>query len=137
MNNSTMLLNNLYRIESLEIAETRDKITAHVRLNKEHYIFEGHFPGNPILPGVCTVQIIRELLQKALEKELQLSKAGNIKYLGFISPVATPELQFDLTIKNTEQGSVNCSATVSAAGNTLCSFKGEYLMCKWGNVQMG
>lgn len=127
MKKSTMLLNNLYLIESFGCSEIKDKITAQILLNKEHLIFGGHFPGNPILPGVCTVQIIRELLEKGIERKLQLSKASNIKYLGFISPVTTPGIQFDLTIKTSETGSLNCNATISAGGNTLCSFKGEYI----------
>jgi len=123
-----MLRNNLYTISSFAFSDTKDQLTVQIILNKEHPIFEGHFPGNPILPGVCTVQIISELLEKALEKELMLTKASNIKYLGFINPVTTPSIQFDLVIKNTETGSINCNAMVSDGGNTLCSFKGEYLL---------
>ena len=122
-----MFLNKLYNINFLESGENKDQYTAEIRLDKYHPLFKGHFPGNPILPGVCTVQIIKELLQQALNKELVLSSAGNIKYLGLINPLTTPVVQFNLLKKNTDSGSINCSATVSAGGNTLCSFKGEYL----------
>jgi 3-hydroxyacyl-[acyl-carrier-protein] dehydratase len=121
-----MLQNKLYTIDSFELSEAKDKISAQILLNSEHPVFGGHFPGNPILPGVCTVQIIRELLEKSMEKEIQLTRANNIKYLGFISPITTPAVQFDILIKNTETGSIACNATVSAGGNVLCSFKGEY-----------
>jgi 3-hydroxyacyl-[acyl-carrier-protein] dehydratase len=121
-----MLLNNLYTLSSFGFSEPKDKISARILLNKEHPVFKGHFPGNPILPGVCTVQIIRELLEKAVGKELILIKAGNIKYLGFINPTTTPEVQFDLVINYTEAGSIACTATVSAGEATLCSFKGDY-----------
>ncbi len=123
-----MLLNKLYKLLSLEISEEQYKITAHILLNWEHPVFEGHFPGNPILPGVCTVQIIRELIEKSVGKELMLSKAGNIKYLGFISPTATNEIQFVIVIKNPETGVLICSASVSAGETALCSFKGEYVI---------
>jgi 3-hydroxyacyl-[acyl-carrier-protein] dehydratase len=121
-----MLLNNLYTIESLAFSESKDKVIAHILLNRDHRIFEGHFPGNPILPGVCTVQIASEIIGKAMGKELMLTHAGNIKYLGFINPVLMPKVQFDLFIKPMENGVIGCSAMVSAGGNTLCSFKGEY-----------
>jgi 3-hydroxyacyl-[acyl-carrier-protein] dehydratase len=119
-----MLLNKLYTIVNFEISETMDKASAGIKLIGEHPVFKGHFPGNPVLPGVCTVQIIRELLEKAVDQELMLSKAGNIKYLGFIGPVSTPMLQFDLTYSGTQP--ITCSASVSANGVTLCSMKGEY-----------
>jgi 3-hydroxyacyl-[acyl-carrier-protein] dehydratase len=121
-----MLLNNLYTIQATVLSDAGDKVTATISLNKEHPIFKGHFPGNPILPGVCTVQIIRELLEKNLDVKLMLTRAGSIKYLGFINPVTTATVQFDLIIRNTGTHNLNCNATVSSSGNTLCSFKGEY-----------
>jgi len=123
-----MLLNNLYTLSSVELSEAMDRISAQVVLNAEHPLFSGHFPGNPILPGVCTVQIIREILENATGKEFMLTRADSIKYQGFISPVTTPEIHFDLAIKHIESTKTSCSATVSAAGNKLCSFRGEYVV---------
>jgi 3-hydroxyacyl-[acyl-carrier-protein] dehydratase len=121
-----MLLNNLYTLMSFG-TESKDACTATILLQKDHPVFKGHFPGNPILPGVCTVQIIRELLEKVTGRELRLSKAGSIKYLGFISPVTTPEIQLVCSIKQPDTGTVLCTATVSANGISLCSFKGEFI----------
>ncbi|HJZ40484.1 MAG TPA: hypothetical protein VJ203_08980 [Bacteroidales bacterium] len=123
-----MLLINLYTIEATVLSDAKDKVTANVSLNKEHPIFDGHFPGNPILPGVCTVQIIRELLEKALEVKLMLTRAGSIKYQGFINPIITAQIQFHLIIKNTGIRDLSCNATVSSSGIPLCSFKGEYVL---------
>jgi len=121
-----MLMNKLYHIVSFEPDITNGSIIALIRLNRNHPVFEGHFPGNPILPGVCTVQICKELVEKAVERELMLTKAGNIKYLGFVNPDLHQEMQFNLVIKTSETGELGCSSTVSAGGNTICSFKGEY-----------
>ena len=30
-----------------------------VRLDASHQVFRGHFPGHPMLPGVCTLQLVR------------------------------------------------------------------------------
>ncbi|MBN1145078.1 MAG: beta-hydroxyacyl-ACP dehydratase [Bacteroidales bacterium] len=120
-----MLQDNLYQLLSFNLSEPQDRLTATVRLNKEHPVFQGHFPGNPILPGVCTIQIIKELIDKGMEAEYMLTKAGNVKYLGFVNPVANPDVLFDLALKGADTGVVTCNATVSAGGNTTCSFKGE------------
>lgn len=122
-----MLLNKLYSVSSFDCSETGDILTVSISLMKEHPVFVGHFPGNPILPGVCTVQIIRELLEKASRRELMLTGATTIKYLGFISPLTTPDLRFDITCKTSEQGSLHCTVLVSGQGKGLCSFKGEYV----------
>jgi 3-hydroxyacyl-[acyl-carrier-protein] dehydratase len=121
-----MLLNNLFIVDKIDVSPDVDRISAVVILKKEHPVFKGHFPGNPILPGVCTVQIVGEILQYALKKELMLTRASTIKYLGFINPNITPAIQCDLTIKPSGSGIIGCNATVFAEGKILCSFKGEY-----------
>ena len=30
-----------------------------VRLDASHPVYRGHFPGHPVLPGVCTLQLVR------------------------------------------------------------------------------
>lgn len=119
-------MNKLYSLTSIEADDGNENITALIRLHPDHPVFEGHFPGNPILPGVCTLQICKELLETATGKELMLIRSGNIKYLGFVSPVTNPEMQFDLGIKESVTDGFTCSFSVTAGGNTVCSFKGTY-----------
>lgn len=57
-----------------------------ITFNPTHDIFNGHFPGNPVVPGVCMMQIIKEVLEDYLGKKLRLVKADNIKFLSFIDP---------------------------------------------------
>jgi 3-hydroxyacyl-[acyl-carrier-protein] dehydratase len=126
MKKMTMLLNKLYAITHLEINQDRSGIMAGIKLDGRHPVFKGHFPENPVLPGVCTVQIIKELLEESFHKSLIMTKAGNIKYLGFVNPESMPVLNFTLQLKQTPEGVLLCSATVSAQGMGVCSFKGEF-----------
>jgi len=113
-------------IRSLHANTDGSGIVAEIELDSRHPVFIGHFPENPILPGVCTVQIIKEILEQSIHKSLRMTKAGNIKYLGFVNPVVMPFLKFQLQIKSTETASISCSAIVSAQGASVCSFKGEF-----------
>lgn len=80
-----MTLNNdFYYITETRFSEALP--TFRIRLNPEHYIFKAHFPGNPIVPGVCQVKIISELLEKYLGRRIFLSGIKNIKYLSVIIP---------------------------------------------------
>ena len=122
-----MLLNKLYRIRSLNADADGSGFMAEIELDPNHPLFDGHFPGNPILPGVCTVQIIRELIEHSIQKSLRMTKAGNIKYLGFVNPVTMPLLTIQLQIKPADETHIFCSATVSVRGISVCSFKGEFV----------
>jgi len=37
-----------------------------VQLDASHFIYQAHFPGEPITPGVCIIQIAKELLEDCL-----------------------------------------------------------------------
>jgi 3-hydroxyacyl-[acyl-carrier-protein] dehydratase len=132
MKTHRMLLNKLYKIRSLNAIADGSGFMAEIELDPRHPLFEGHFPGNPILPGVCTVQIIRELLEQSVQKSLRMTRAGNIKYLGFVNPVIMPVLTIQLQIKPAEGSTVSCSATISSHGVSICSFKGDFLPSRSG-----
>ena len=43
--------------------------------------FQGHFPGDPILPGVCILQSLRMGLEEAWRIPLRLLEVGNAKFI--------------------------------------------------------
>ena len=48
-----MLLENFYKI--IHIKEREDgKQAIEIELNPGHVLYQGHFPGQPVVPGVCT-----------------------------------------------------------------------------------
>lgn len=86
-----MLSNDFFYTRSF--ADDGSTIQAGLELNAGHAIFKGHFPGQPVVPGVCMVQMIKELLERSVGKLLQLQKADHIKFLSFIVPTETPLLE--------------------------------------------
>ena len=65
-------------------------------------IYQAHFPGEPITPGVCIVQIGKEVIedllleQSSVSRRLEIIKAKNIKFLSVISPNETPILTYQV-----------------------------------------
>ena len=57
-----------------------------IRLNAEHGIFRAHFPGEPITPGVCILQMGLELLSDAAGEKVELCRAKNVKFLHILHP---------------------------------------------------
>jgi len=96
------ILTDFYQLDSYEKTENGSYI-AHILLNKEHDIFKGHFPGNPVTPGVCMMQIVKELSEEFTGKKLFLKSASNVKFMAIINPFETPELKLQLDITEAEE----------------------------------
>ncbi len=90
-----MLIKDFYKIVSL-ISEDSE-ITATIKLNPNHEVYKGHFPKQPVVPGVIQLQIVKELLEKHLKKKLFMNKITQVKYLIPIIPDNSPHLVFTIT----------------------------------------
>lgn len=70
------------------ISNTTNESGAHVftvDLNKSHSIFEGHFPGKPVVPGVLTLMMVRKCAEKAAG--LGLTRISFVKEAKYIAPI--------------------------------------------------
>jgi len=96
------LLNGLYSLDDLTVLDT--SVRANITINKDHIVFNGHFPDNPVMPGVCMMQIIKEITEKIVDKKLFMQSASNIKFMAIINPFNTPKLELQLQITETDDG---------------------------------
>lgn len=104
------LLDQLYHITASE--QHGDEATYHIALHADHVIYQAHFPGQPITPGVVILQVAEELASEMLGREVSLRAVKNVKYLAVLSPVETPEVTFLLKIKSQEEDRTALQATV-------------------------
>lgn len=108
--NKKMVLKDFYKVLSEEkTADSKYNIT--ILVNEKHEIFKGHFPGNPIMPGVCMIQIIKELTEKITESTLMIQTLANVKFMALINPENNPELRLELDITTTEDNLVKVKNT--------------------------
>lgn len=94
------VLKDFYQVNS--VLGENGKFSVEVTLNKDHHIFKGHFPNNPVTPGVCMMQIIKELTETIIKSSLFLQSASNIKFMALINPNESPNLKLDLDIIENE-----------------------------------
>jgi 3-hydroxyacyl-[acyl-carrier-protein] dehydratase len=109
-------MNDFYSISAFERGEGSVKCQLHY--NVAHKIFKGHFPGNPIVPGVCTMAIVKELLEENLQQKLTLKESKAVKFLGLINPSMSPTISL---FWKEEENQIN--ATVSLQEGTTSLFK--------------
>jgi len=105
-----MVLKDFYKVISEE-KTTDSKYVITILVNEKHEVFKGHFPGNPIMPGVCMIQIIKELTEKITQSTLMIQTLSNVKFMALINPEATPELRLELDIVTTEEDLVKVKNT--------------------------
>jgi 3-hydroxyacyl-[acyl-carrier-protein] dehydratase len=105
-----MVLHDFYKILSEEkISDSKYVIT--ILVNERHDVFKGHFPGNPIMPGVCMIQIIKELTESITKSTLMIQTLSNVKFMALINPEATPELRLELDVVISEDNLVKVKNT--------------------------
>lgn len=75
---------NFYRID--EIVRDGDSATIRVGLFPSHPIYAGHFPGQPVVPGVCTLTIIKECLGEVLGLAVSYASIKECKYMSALIP---------------------------------------------------
>ena len=98
-----MLLTDFYTLTNFQqVSET--KHIARISLNKRHAIFQGHFPDNPVTPGVCMMQIIKNLTEQIVDKQLFLMRSSNVKFMALINPEENPDLCLELDILQDSEG---------------------------------
>lgn len=73
-----------YSILSSTFAD--QKLQANISINKEHDIFKGHFTHQPVLPGVCMLQISKEILEQHYQCRVIMPTSGQIKFLKMVDP---------------------------------------------------
>lgn len=81
-------------------------------MNALHTIFNGHFPRQPILPGVCQLALIKDILQQHTGRKLNMFKADQIKFMAMIDPTKTRELHAEIQISEME-GVITAQAIIS------------------------
>lgn len=70
---------------------------ATVRLLPESPVYRGHFPGYPITPGVCLVQLALELIGERTGHKVRLVAAKTIKFVAPVIPAEGLLLRFNLS----------------------------------------
>ncbi|WP_299600515.1 3-hydroxyacyl-ACP dehydratase [uncultured Aquimarina sp.] len=96
-----MLIADLYKINEDSVRDGVQITT--ITLNPDNDIFKGHFPGNPVTPGVCTLQIIKELTEKRTGCSLFMKKSSNVKFMAVINPEKNPDLEITNDFKDGEE----------------------------------
>ncbi len=105
-----MLLEDFYNINNLVSDES--EIKAIIKLNHKHNIYKGHFPEQPVVPGVIQLQIIKEILELKLEKQLFMKSVSQVKYFIPILPTDNNEIEILIDKFKIEEKEIKITASL-------------------------
>ena len=74
-----------YTVESISLSGDGE-LRAVVELADRHPIFDGHFPSQAVVPGVCTLTILKECLRKVKRRDIMFTAIKECKYLSALLP---------------------------------------------------
>lgn len=100
-----MLLNHFFTIKSHSLTDAAsNKYTIAIDLHGEHPVYEGHFPGNPVAPGVCLMQMVKETATFLIGNDLAIKQADTIKFMAVVNPIEHQHVTLDIQLKEVEIG---------------------------------
>lgn len=116
-----MVLENSY-FTVLERSDVEGGVRFRVRMEEGHEVYRGHFPGNPVSPGVCNMQMVRECAEMVSGVRLRFVKIGQYRLMGVIAPGRYPEVE--VTVAMSEAGGEwELRATVTGGEEVLIQMK--------------
>jgi len=105
-----MMLQGLFKIGTLSPVD-EFSFSAQVDINVSHPVFGGHFPERPILPGVCSIHLIKECVGMATGCEQRYVSILQCKFTGMVDPGLNNRLTVRFAIKQ-ENGITGVNGTI-------------------------
>ena len=119
-----MLKNNLYTVEQWHPVE--NGLEAGIRIIESCEILKGHFPSQPVVPGVCQLLMLKELLQEHLGKALMMTEASMVKFLTMLAPPTFTAAEWSIQYQQQDADTVQVQATLKKDTHIFLKFKGQF-----------
>ena len=89
--------------EVLETFQKESGFSTTIKLNPDHLVYTGHFPGHPVTPGVIQLQIVHELLEKYFNEKLKLLSMPQCKFLKIMNPNEIAQILIQIEFERVEK----------------------------------
>lgn len=98
----------------------------HISLCPDSIVYEGHFPGEPVSPGVCNIQMIKECAEQVAGKSLLLNNLQQCRLTTLMTPVQHPQVEVNIHLE--EKGDAyKLKATLGKGEEVYLDLKAELI----------
>jgi 3-hydroxyacyl-[acyl-carrier-protein] dehydratase len=116
-----MLMNDFYRIQYLQ--RDPNSVSCKIAFNSQHDIFKASNSGRPVVPGVCMMEMVKELLEQQTDQNLWMRNMDQVKFLQMVTSDEQPMIE----ISWQQSGrSYNVSAAMKNGSDDLFRLNGYF-----------
>lgn len=115
------MLENFYTINRIDTGE--DGYTAGLELNAAHRVYGGHFPGTPVVPGVCMLEMIKACVSRTTWCSLQYRTIISCKFLTVVDPHVNNCLELSFSLKE----EYRVQAVIKAGDEVVLKLKADFI----------
>lgn len=126
MKTSDQNISQLYTLQQLPTSDA-GQLNVRVEISENHSVFDGHFPGLPILPGVYLIQMIKDSLNAFLPGNYSARAVDSVKYLVPVEPNKNNVLRLEMTLKESDSNMVVSTNSYFEDNTVHFKFKGEFV----------
>lgn len=94
-------------------------VEKNLHIDSSHPSLTGHFPGNPIVPGVVILGEVLELIGESLNGSPMLAKVPSVKFHSPLRPNESLQLNFDILSNHVVTFSCQVGSRLIASGEFI------------------
>ncbi len=116
----------LYQVDTLTSKE--GEVRAALIVDKDSPALKGHFPGQPILPGMYLLQMVKQVFSRVLERPIFMPRAKEMKFIKLISCSSDANIEIVISYSfNEERQCWPCKVDVLFHAELYSRFRCEFI----------
>lgn len=118
-----MLENKFYKI--INISNDSEFHLFEVELLRDCDVYEGHFPGEAIAPGVCNIQMIKECAEKVVGHKIFMYNLQQVRLTTLVKPDVHSHCEVRLQLQQLSEEEYKLRATIGNGDDIYLDLKAQ------------
>lgn len=105
--------------------DSRLKGKVRVRLNPDCTVYAGHFPSEPVSPGVCNIEMVRQCAELIHNHTLRINSIKQCRLTTLMTPLLHPQADVNIDMQAKEEGSYRLVAAIGEGESMYLTLKAD------------